>query len=132
MTQGKGVLIVLLLGLLFMTSAATFADTGSSIPYKTDGVADASMLFRVFISLLLVLALGVAALVLFKKYYLKVTITGLSRITLIELKRLSPKLTIYRVGIDENEYVIAQSTDHLVVLDKTQKHDPQTTDKNTE
>jgi len=91
------------------------------IPFKSsDEASTGTILLRVVAGLGVVLVIGYAALVALRKFVpmlSTVTPPGSKReIELIELRRLTPRLTLFLVEVQGSRYLFAQSGDHLVPL----------------
>lgn len=91
------------------------------IPFKSSDETDTgALVFRVVLVLGLVLAIGVVALLVLRKYIPMTSALkapGVAReIELVELRRLSPRLTLYLIEVHGTRYLLAQSGDRLVPL----------------
>lgn len=90
----------------------------NGIPFKEDQAYERGLLGRVMLTTTFALGLAVAAAWLIRRGILrKLPLpTGASTIRLREYKRLTPRLTIYVVEVDDKRVVLAQSGDHLIEL----------------
>ena len=91
------------------------------IPFKSgDETSTGATVLRVVAGLGVVLVIGVVALVALRKFVpmvSSVTPPGRTReIELIELRRLTPRLTLFLVEVHGTRYLFAQSGDRLVPL----------------
>jgi len=91
------------------------------IPFKSsDETSSGVIMFRVVAGLGVVLVIGVVALVALRKFVpmvSSVTPPGSTReIELIELRRLTPRLTLFLVEVHGIRYLFAQSGDSLIPL----------------
>ena len=92
----------------------------SNIPYKSDSYASDGLIFKLIIILVIIALIAYGISYLIKRYYFGGLLEkkGKGDMTLLEVKRFSPQLTVYRIKIDTNEVVLAQSNNGLQVLDK--------------
>ncbi|MES9990008.1 MAG: hypothetical protein ABW077_19075 [Candidatus Thiodiazotropha endolucinida] len=88
---------------------------------RKDGVIPQGTLMRVFIAIIIGLVLAVSVAYLIKRYFFARSPIGLSehRMQLLEVKRLSPRLMLFRVRIDDKTIVLAQSGEQLTELNPT-------------
>jgi flagellar biogenesis protein FliO len=118
-------LVFLIMGYLLSTSQL-FADVAieqavnepQAIQFKEDSVLSEKTLLKVGLASIFGVLLAVVALVVTKKYILKMpSSAGLdSKIKLITVKRLTPKMILLVAQVDDKEYLIAQAGEHLNVL----------------
>ncbi|MGD8911375.1 MAG: hypothetical protein PVJ68_01355 [Candidatus Thiodiazotropha sp.] len=89
------------------------------LPLRQDGVIPQGTLMRVFIAIIIGLALAIAVAYLMKRYLFARNPHGTSehRIQLLEVKRLSPRLMLFRVSVHGKTFVLAQSGDRVIELD---------------
>lgn len=88
----------------------------SGIPFKQDEAYERGLLGRVILATTFALGLAVAVAWLIRRGIFRNLpgASGASTIRLREYKRLTPRLTIYVVDIEEKRVVLAQSGDHLI------------------
>jgi flagellar biogenesis protein FliO len=117
--------VLLIIGYFFLSSRL-FADVAAepavsapqAIQFKEDSVLSEKTLLKVGLVSIFGVLLAVAALLVIKKYILKMP-RGVdldSKIKLIAVKRLTPKLMLVVARVDDKEYLITQSGEHLNVL----------------
>ena len=90
-----------------------------SIPFKTDNYSVGGMLFKVIFLLVIISVIAYAVSYAIKRYYFKGMVNqmaGKSKIQLLEMKRISPQLTLYRIRYDTKEILLAQSANGLLVV----------------
>jgi flagellar biogenesis protein FliO len=89
------------------------------LPLRKDGVIPQGTLIRVSIAIFIGLVLAIVGAYLLKRYLFARNPLGSSdqRMQLLEVKRLSPRLTLFRVCIDDKTIVLAQNGEHLIELD---------------
>lgn len=131
-------LVLLIMGCLFLSSQL-FAEVAmeqavsepQTIQFKEDSVLSEKTLLKVGLVSLFGVLLAVAALVVTKKYILKIQSgTNLNlKIKLVAVKRLTPKLMLLVAQVDDKEYLIAQSGEHLNVLPHS-NNNPENSDAN--
>jgi flagellar biogenesis protein FliO len=110
---------------LFSTTAQT-ADTSPSgnekrIPYKGTNEGDSGVsVLRVVLGLGFVLAIGVGGVLLLRRYlpasYGGNSGSGVRKIELMEVYRLTPKLTLFLIKVKDQEILLAQSGDRVTRL----------------
>jgi flagellar biogenesis protein FliO len=118
-----------LLSHCFEAVASTEGDAASAtaerhIPFKSgEAVGTGTTVLRVAAGLGVVLVIGIVGLVLLRKYVPMVssaTSPGSNKeIELIELRRLTPRLTLFLVDVHGVRYLFAQSGDRVVSLTAT-------------
>ncbi|MCG7977056.1 MAG: hypothetical protein G8D89_12965 [gamma proteobacterium symbiont of Clathrolucina costata] len=88
------------------------------LPLRKDGVIPQGTLVRVSIAIIIGLVLAVSVAYLIKRYLFARNPIGSSehRMQLLEVKRLSPRLMLFRVRIDDKMIVLAQSGEQLTEL----------------
>jgi flagellar biogenesis protein FliO len=94
------------------------------IPFKSgEAVGTGTTVLRVAAGLAVVLVIGIVGLILLRKYVPNLgssTAPGSSKvIELIELRRLTPRLTLFLVDVQGVRYLFAQSGDRVVSLTTT-------------
>ena len=107
-----------------------------AIPFKTSAGVSLLTIAQVIISLLFVLVVAYLIIWLLKKYN-----TGWimgknlqdSRVSLIEVKRLTPKLSVFLIGVDGETVLLAQSGDSVSFYKGSfpNKKSPASADNNT-
>lgn len=93
--------------------------TATGLPLRKESIIPQGTLLRVTIAIIIGLALAVAATYLLKRYLFARNSLDSSdqRMQLLEVKRLSPRLILFRVRVDNKTMVLAQSGEQLVELD---------------
>ncbi len=88
-----------------------------SIPFKQEDAVGPSLTLKVIIVTFFCVVLAVAAAWLVRKrFYGKTLVQSAgARIQLHDFKRLTPKLNVFVVGIDEKDYVIVQSGEQVTL-----------------
>jgi flagellar biogenesis protein FliO len=96
------------------------------IPYKKDASGGSTVLLKAIIVMVLLLGVAGGALFLVKRSVLarKLGISDAKFIKLVELKRLSPRLSIYLLAVDNRHYLLAQSGDSLSIVEHKVLNDP--------
>jgi flagellar biogenesis protein FliO len=89
------------------------------LPLRKDSVIPHRTMIRVLIAILVGLVLAFALAYLLKKYLFVRDLMGSGgqRMQLLEARRLTPRLTLYMLRIDDRTIVLAQSGERLVSLD---------------
>ncbi len=92
------------------------------LPFRTESVVPTGTLTRVVLVTLVGLALVFVAVYFLKGYLFRNNrfSTENSRMQLIEVRRLSQRLTLFMVRVDDKTMVLAQSGDQLLTLDPGQ------------
>lgn len=93
------------------------------IPYKHDEQVTSSLVMRVALSFILVISMAAGAIYLLKRYVPDWRVIGADkarRIAVIEVKRLSPKTSLFLVDVDGKTLLLAQSNDQLSTLAVTE------------
>lgn len=90
------------------------------IPYKRTGEAETDVsAIRVVLGLGLVLAIGIGAIFAIRRYlpgsYGVAAVSGSRHIDLMEVRRLTPRLTLFLLNIDGEKIVLAQTSEALAV-----------------
>ena len=127
------IVIFLMATLLFVSNGLTVAaaeeqpqvaESGKPIPYKTEKNNFGGLVLRTAIVFVFVIALVVAGLYLVGRYFpgLNVNLRPIQgaqaqRLRVIEIKRLTPKTTLFVVEYDKKTLLLGQSGDSLVLLD---------------
>lgn len=105
-----------------VASAASESGPNSAeqrIPFKKSDEGIGGVLMRVAGSLILVTLIGAGAVYLFKRYFPSLyhpTFAGASRIKVIEIRRLTPKTTLFLIEIDGVHLLLGQHDDRLTTL----------------
>ena len=91
-----------------------------SIPFKrADDTASAASLWRTVVGFGLVVAVGVGA-VYFLRRYVPASVGGVAgrggRIDVLEIRRVTPRLTLFLIKVDEETVLLTQSGDHVEQL----------------
>jgi flagellar biogenesis protein FliO len=118
----------MLLAYLWLVPVASFpqpdvapeapATDGIGIPYKDQDVFSTEALTRVTLALLVAIIVAVGVLLALKRFYAPAGggVASGNRVRLIEAKRLSPKLVVFLVQVDEEAYLLAQNGDRLTLV----------------
>ena len=119
-------LCLVLIGLSFQVSASDSgtrnaepsATTYEDIPFKQIDEVNSRTFLHVGAVLILVLAFGVLILWLMKKFIVEKSIGNFSdtRIKIVETKRLSTKLSVFLIRIDNQEYLLSQVGESTTML----------------
>ena len=98
-----------------------------SIPFKQAEQFSGASLLRVGAILVFVLILAVAVIIVLKKIILDRSVIKFpdSRIRLLEARRLSSRLSVFLVVVDEQEYLISQTGESSSML----RHESSAPDK---
>lgn len=89
------------------------------IPYKRDDAITASLIARVVASLVLVLFMAAGIVYVLKRYLPGWRAGGLdksNRISVLEIKRLTPKTLLFLIQVDGKTLLLAQSNDRVTTL----------------
>lgn len=82
----------------------------SKIPFKPEPQSSSDLLSKVFLVMMISIVLIIGVLFLMKKTLLKQQgIFNGQRIHLCDIKRLSPKLSVFLIKIDKQEYIVLQT-----------------------
>jgi flagellar biogenesis protein FliO len=89
----------------------------STIPFKrTEEVASATSIWRVVLSFGVVVAVGLGAAYAVRRYVpasVGRVIGSAGRIVVLEIRRVTPKLTIYLIQVDGEKFLLTQSGDRI-------------------
>lgn len=89
------------------------------IPYKRDDQITASLIARVVASLVLVLFMAAGIVYVLKRYLPGWRTGGVdksNRISVLEIKRLTPKTLLFLIQVDGKTLLLAQSNDRVTTL----------------
>lgn len=94
-----------------------------AIPYKRDDVVDSSYLGKLAVVLISLLSLAGLILFILNKLGIGINMkanasTGGQHIKLLEVKRLSTKITMFYMEVDNTPLVLAQSGDSMLLINK--------------
>jgi flagellar biogenesis protein FliO len=98
------------------TGVTADSPTTRAIPFKQEEYSSGSLALRVVVSFALLIGLAYGALVLLKRYYPSLRLAnnvGTRRIKVIEMQRLTPRLSLFLVEVDEVTVLLAQSGDRV-------------------
>lgn len=97
--------------------AEPFVD--KNVSFKSDAQDIGPLFFKIITALIIVSALAYIIVLMIKKYYYGQTLhlKKENKLNLLEIKRISPKLTLYRISVKDKEICLAQTDNALVVLD---------------
>lgn len=89
------------------------------LPLRTEGVIPQGTLIRVSIAIVIGLVLAIAVAYLMKRYLFARNPLGSSdhHMQLLEVKRLSPRLMLFRVRVHDKTIILAHSGEQLIELD---------------
>lgn len=93
--------------------------TEQRIPFKKSDDTIGGMLGRVVGSLVVVAILGVGVVYLLKRYLPSLyhpTFAGASRINVLEIRRLTPKTTLFLIEVDGAHLLLGQHGDRITTL----------------
>ena len=118
-------LFFLSVSLQMSPAAAQAADTpvaadDRSIPYKRTGETGTDVsVVRVVLGLGLVMAIGIGAIFAIRRYlpgsYGASAVPGSRHIDLVEVRRLTPRLTLFLLNVDGEKIVLAQTSETLAM-----------------
>jgi flagellar biogenesis protein FliO len=94
------------------------------IPFKQSEQSAGGLALRVFGGLIVVALMGVGAVYVLKRYLPTVyrsAVTDTARIKLVEVRRLTPKTTLFLVELDGVSLLLGDSGDGLTVLHQAPK-----------
>lgn len=102
-------------------AAAPTADQSEArIPYKSSSEEDSAGLgIRVLGGFVLVALIALASIYVLKRFFPSLYVHsagGSRRIQVLEIRRLTPKLTLFLIDVDGGQLLLAQSGDHVVKL----------------
>ena len=100
-------------------SAAAPESAAQRIPFKQSDDATGGLLLRVAGSLVVVVLTGVGAVYLLKRYlpaFYHPTFAGSSRINVIEIRRLTPKTTLFLIELEGVHLLLGQNGDRVTTL----------------
>lgn len=122
----RRLLRVSLFGLLLTGNLSAGADVPAAggeraaIPFRSaEGPSGSALVGRVLAGFVLVLVVGVGAVYLLKRYapgiysYRAAGAAGGQRIEVLEIRRVTPRLTLFLVRMDSDEVLLAQSGDRI-------------------
>lgn len=103
---------------------APLSNSDKRIPYKGTGESDIGISsLRVVLGLGFVLAVGVGGVLLLRRYlpasYGGSTGPGNRKIELVEVRRLTPKLTLFLIAVGDKQILFAQSGDRITRMSLT-------------
>lgn len=90
------------------------------IPFKTQSDVSGDMIIKIMFVLVVLLVLAAIGLYLAKRLMLpaKNSLGSDRSIHVLEVRRLSPKTTVYLIGFENRRLLLAQTGDSTVVLDR--------------
>lgn len=97
------------------------------IPYRRDDPVTTSLIVRVVGSLVLVLAMAAGIIYILKRYMpgWRIGVSDKSsRITVLEIKRLTPRTFLFLVQVDGKTLLLAQSNDRVTALNLMESATP--------
>ncbi len=96
------------------------------LPLRREGVIPQGTLIRVSLAIIVGLVLAIVIAYLLKRYLFARNQLDSSghRMQLLEVKRLSPRLMLYRVRVEDKTIVLAQSGERLIELDPANAFEP--------
>lgn len=99
------------------------APSHHAIPFKAENQSVGSDVFRVVLSLVVALGVGVGALYGVRRYLLKLRAVSADtrRVRTIETLRLTPRTTLFLIEFDERVLLLGQHGDAISVI--SEKHD---------
>ena len=91
----------------------------NKIPFRNESLFSQTSLIRILFATIIGILLVIIFVYILKKYYLKQPLTQFAsqNIKLVAVKRLTPKLTLSIVQVNDTKYVLAQCGDNLVTLE---------------
>ena len=94
----------------------------NTIPYKSDGYHTENLVFKIIFSFLIISALAYFIIAVIKKHYYGKQLHQKteSKLGVLEIKRISPRLTLLRVEANGKEIYLAQTENDLVILDRVE------------
>jgi flagellar biogenesis protein FliO len=97
---------------------ATKSESTESLPYRQDSVVAPATITRLVMAVLVALVIAVISILFLKKYLFVFDgkRQGERRIRLIEAKRISPRLFLFLVQVDEQTILIAQNGENVVTM----------------
>ncbi len=98
---------------------ARIAVSDQAIPFKKPSQSPSESAGRIGLVSLLSIALSLVAVIALKKVLQRkgvISDTPGARISVEDTKRLTPKLTVFLVKVDDIDYVLAQSGDELQLV----------------
>jgi flagellar biogenesis protein FliO len=108
-------------------SAPSAVRDEARIPFKTTGESDsAGVALRVLGGFVIVALLALGAVYALKKYFPSFYVHstgGTKRIQVLEIRRLTPRTTLFVVELDGTRLLFAQSGDRITTLHKTPTSD---------
>jgi len=110
--------IVMLSSMAFCADAAV----STAIPYKTAAGPEDGIMIKIVLSFIFVSMLGYFIVLVIKKYYYgKPFYTkSISKLNILEVKRVSPRLTLFRIEINDKDICLAQTDNALIILDRVE------------
>lgn len=103
----------------YAINAGATESTAPRIPFKSGDDTFGGGILRVLGSLVAVALLGVGAVYLLKRYLPSLyhpTFAGSSRIKVVEIRRLTPKTTLFLVELDGVRLLLGQHNDGITTL----------------
>lgn len=122
-SRAKRALLAFVTGALFLSAgfaAEQSAPAKEPIPFRRDAEAvDSGLALRVALALGLVIALGIGGVYALKRF-MPASLGGAGgaagRINVLEVRRVTPRLTLFLVEIDGQKIALAQSGDRVRAL----------------
>ncbi|ODB85629.1 hypothetical protein A3194_12405 [Candidatus Thiodiazotropha endoloripes] len=98
----------------------------NKIPFRKENLFAEASLMRVLLVTIIGLLLVIFSVYVLKRFYFKQPLSDstVQNIKLLAVKRLTPKLTLSIVQVNDKEYVLAQSGDNLVSLESSKMLNP--------
>lgn len=92
--------------------------TEEPIPFKRQLTPASGSMSRVALVFILSLGVGIGTMVVLKKGLWKKGLIGTvsdTRISVSEVKRISPKVTVFLVSVDDKEYLLVQGGEQVTI-----------------
>jgi flagellar biogenesis protein FliO len=101
------------------STTSSIQEPTPGLPLRKDGVIPQGTLMRVSIAIVIGLVLAIVGAYMLKRYLFARNTLGSSdhHMQLLEVKRLSPRLMLFRVRVNDKTIVLAQSGEQLIELD---------------
>ena len=107
---------------IFLALALPVIAQQETIPFKQDSVTAETVVLRTILLLIVVTAIAYGVVYFLKRQYHGGLLSKSldAKISILETKKISLNLNIYRLKINSREIVLAQSGTNLLVLDQSE------------
>jgi len=101
---------------LFDNSGQLFANDPNFLSKRADGAGNSELFFKMMLSVSLVIAMGVAAIYILKKFLPRIANMPGKEIRIIETAHLGPRKTVHLLKIGNQRLLIGSTNDRITML----------------